>query len=58
MSLKRIVQFWRSGFIVISIMTLLSVSGCSDISSEEVPVVDSEDQLLEEWNTGKASNKQ
>lgn len=52
MSLKRIVQFWRSGFIVISIMTLLSVSGCSDISSEEVPVVDSEDEVqVQQQNT-------
>lgn len=52
MSLKRIVQFWRSGFIVISIMTLLSVSGCSDISSEEVPVVDSEDKVqVQQQNT-------
>ena len=52
MSLKRIVQFWRSGFIVISIMTLLSVSGCSDISSEEVPFVDSEDEVqVQQQNT-------
>lgn len=52
MSLKRIVQFWRSGFILISIMTLLSVSGCSDISSEEVPVVDSEDEVqVQQQNT-------
>lgn len=52
MSLKRIMQFWRSGFIVISIMTLLSVSGCSDISSKEVPVVDSEDEVrVQQQNT-------
>ena len=52
MSLKRIVQFWRSGFIVISIMTLLSVSGCSDISSEEVPGVESEDEVqVQQQNT-------
>lgn len=42
MSLKRIVQFWRSGFIVISIMTLLSVSGCSDTHLEDEQVVESE----------------
>ena len=33
-------------------MTLLSVSGCSDISSEEVPVVDSEDEVqVQQQNT-------
>ena len=42
MSLKRIVQFWRSGFIVISIMILLSVSGCSDTHLEDEQVVESE----------------
>ena len=58
MSLKRIVQFWRSGFIVISIMTLLSVSGCSDISSEEVPVVDSEDEVqVQQQNTQENEEK-
>ena len=28
MSLKRTVQYWRIGFIAISIMILLSVPGC------------------------------
>lgn len=42
MSLKRIVQFWRSGFIAISIMMLLSVSGCSDTHLEDEQVVESE----------------
>lgn len=52
MSLKRIVQYWRIGFIAISIMMLLSVSGCSDISSEEVPFVDSEDEVqVQQQNT-------
>ena len=33
-------------------MTLLSVSGCSDISSEEVPFVDSEDEVqVQQQNT-------
>ena len=34
MSLKRTVQYWRIGFIAISIMILLSVSGCSDTHLE------------------------
>ena len=42
MSLKRTVQFWRIGFIAISIMMLLSVSGCSDTHLEDEQVVESE----------------
>ncbi|MCI6202942.1 MAG: DUF6070 family protein [Lachnospiraceae bacterium] len=42
MSLKRIVQYWRIGFIAISIMMLLSVSGCSDTHLEDEQVVESE----------------
>ena len=42
MSLKRTVQFWRIGFIAISIMLLLSVSGCSDTHLEDEQVVESE----------------
>ena len=42
MSLKRTVQYWRSGFIAISIMILLSVSGCSDTHLEDEQVVESE----------------
>lgn len=42
MSLKRIVQFWRSGFIAISIMILLSVPGCGDTHLEDEQVVESE----------------
>ena len=42
MSLKRTVQFWRIGFIAISIMMLLSVSGCSDAHLEDEQVVESE----------------
>ena len=42
MSLKRTVQYWRIGFIAISIMMLLSVSGCSDTHLEDEQVVESE----------------
>lgn len=42
MSLKRTVQYWRIGFIAISIMILLSVSGCSDTHLEDEQVVESE----------------
>ena len=42
MSLKRTVQYWRIGFITISIMMLLSVSGCSDTHLEDEQVVESE----------------
>ena len=42
MSLKRTVQFWRIGFIAISIMMLLSVSGCSDTHLEDEQVVETE----------------
>ena len=42
MSLKRTVQFWRSGFIAISIMILLSVPGCGDTHLEDEQVVESE----------------
>ena len=42
MSLKRTVQFWRIGFIAISIMMLLSVSGCGDTHLEDEQVVESE----------------
>ena len=40
MSLKRTVQYWRIGFIAISIMILLSVSGCSDTHLEDEQVVE------------------
>lgn len=39
---KRTVQYWRIGFIAISIMMLLSVSGCSDTHLEDEQVVESE----------------
>ena len=42
MSLKRTVQYWRIGFIAISIMILLSVPGCGDIHLEDEQVVESE----------------
>lgn len=42
MSLKRTVQYWRIGFIAISIMMLLSVSGCSDTHLEDEQVVESD----------------
>ena len=42
MSLKRTVQYWRIGFVAISIMILLSVSGCSDTHLEDEQVVESE----------------
>ena len=42
MSLKRTVQYWRIVFIAISIMILLSVSGCSDTHLEDEQVVESE----------------
>lgn len=42
MSLKRTVQYWRIGFIAISIMILLSVPGCSDTHLEDEQVVESE----------------
>ena len=42
MSLKRTEQYWRIGFIAISIMMLLSVSGCSDTHLEDEQVVESE----------------
>ena len=42
MSLKRTVQYWRIGFIAISIMILLSVSGCSDTHLEDEQVVEIE----------------
>ena len=42
MSLKRTVQYWRIGFIAISIMILLSVSRCSDTHLEDEQVVESE----------------
>ena len=42
MSLKRTVQYWRIGFIAISIMMLLSVFGCSDTHLEDEQVVESE----------------
>ena len=42
MSLKRTVQYWRIGFIAISIMMLLSVSWCSDTHLEDEQVVESE----------------
>ena len=42
MSLKRTVQYWRSGFIAISIMILLSVPGCGDTHLEDEQVVESE----------------
>ena len=42
MSLKRTVQFWRIGFIAISIMILLSVPGCGDTHLEDEQVVESE----------------
>lgn len=35
MSLKKTVQFWKSGFITISFMFMLHVSGCSDTLPEE-----------------------
>ena len=42
MSLKRTVQYWRIGFIAISIMILLSVPGCGDTHLEDEQVVESE----------------
>ena len=42
MSLKRTVQYWRIGFIAISIMMLLSVPGCGDTHLEDEQVVESE----------------
>ena len=42
MSLKRTVQYWRIGFIAISIMILLSVPGCGDTHLEGEQVVESE----------------
>lgn len=42
MSLKRTVQYWRIGFIAISIMILLSVLGCGDTHLEDEQVVESE----------------
>ena len=41
MSLKRTVQYWRIGFIAISIMILLSVPGCGDTHLEDEQVVES-----------------
>ena len=38
MSLKRTVQYWRIGFIAISIMILLSVPGCGDTHLEDEQV--------------------
>ena len=40
MSLKRTVQYWRIGFIAISIMILLSVPGCGDTHLEDEQVVE------------------
>ena len=42
MSLKRTVQYWRIGFIAVSIMILLSVPGCGDTHLEDEQVVESE----------------
>ena len=42
MSLKRTVQYWRIGFIAISIMILLSVPGGGDTHLEDEQVVESE----------------
>ena len=42
MSLKRTVQYWRIGFVAISIMILLSVPGCGDTHLEDEQVVESE----------------
>ena len=61
MSLKRTVQYWRIGFIAISIMMLLSVSGCSDthledeqgvesgiaVQDQQQNVKDNEDEIIE-----------
>lgn len=45
MLLKRTARFWKSGFMIISILIILSVSGCCDIS--ENPTNDQEYEGLE-----------
>lgn len=53
MSLKRTVQYWRIGFIAISITMLLSVSGCIDTHVEDEQVVKSEIVVQEQQQNAK-----
>lgn len=42
---KKTDKFWKTGFITISMMIVLSISGCSDVSIEETEIIETESEV-------------